>query len=426
MAAETQFTANTGMVTISTANSNLDGTGTLGTVLTAASNGTLVKSITIKAVGSTTALGMVRLFIYDGSNTRLFAEVDIPIVTQSASDECFERYMELDLDLKAGYLIKASTQIGDTFNIIAEGLDWTYYSSDVRPESTNYTANTGNALISTANTNLDGTGTVGTVFTAGSSPTYNGSRVDSIIIKGTTSSTVDGMVRLFINDGSSTTKLFTEIPVPICSPTGTNRSFNHQIDFPGGLNLKAGYRIYASTEKGNSFSVTAEGVDWKYPGSGVNQILSKNYTATSGTATPAAEEILHSYQIAAGTITSGDLLEVYASLLVNNNANTKTFRIYVNTSNSLSGATLLGVNTSTTTVSFVISRFFPVVSDTALECHGGTSTFSSQYNNSTTTSANITVPSVSAGFWVIISGERTNTGDTDTVRWSMVRNWRVS
>ena len=63
MAAETQYTANTGKVLISTANSNLDGTGTLGTVLTAASNGTLIKAITVKAQVNTTE-GMVRLFLF--------------------------------------------------------------------------------------------------------------------------------------------------------------------------------------------------------------------------------------------------------------------------------------------------------------------------------------------------------------------------
>ncbi|MGB3949062.1 MAG: hypothetical protein WBM13_13840 [Bacteroidia bacterium] len=267
MAAETLFTANTGLVTISTANTNLDGTGTLGTVLTAASSGTNVKSVTIKAVGSTTAQGMVRLFVDEGAGAKLIAEVEIPIVTQSSADEGFEIYLPLDLDLQAGAILKASTQIANTFNIIAEGLDWTY-NTNVRPESTNYIANTNSATISVANSNLDGTtGTVVTVFTAGSSATYNGCKIKSIVIKGVTSSTTDGMIRLFIqNTASSVTKLFTEIPVPIVTPTATARSFAHQIDFPdGGFNLQAGYKILATTQNANTFAVTVEGMDWKYP-----------------------------------------------------------------------------------------------------------------------------------------------------------------
>lgn len=266
MAAETLYTANTGLAVISTANSNLDGTGTLGTVLTAAGNGTKVKSVTIKAVGSTTAQGMVRLFVDEGT-ARLIAEIEIPIVTQGSADEGFEIFLPLDLDLQSGAILKASTQIANTFNIIAEGLDWAY-NTGVRPESTNYTANTSASSISVANSNLDGTtGTVVTVYTAGSSATYKGSKIKSIIIKGITSSTSDGMIRLFIqNTGSTVTRLFMEIPVPIVTPTATARSFAHQIDFPDdGFNLQAGYKILATTQNANTFAITVEGMDWAYP-----------------------------------------------------------------------------------------------------------------------------------------------------------------
>ncbi len=81
MAAETQFTANTGFAVIDTANTNLDGTGTIGSVITGASNGTLIKTITVKALDNTTN-GMVRLFIYNGTNKRLISEIEIPPVTR--------------------------------------------------------------------------------------------------------------------------------------------------------------------------------------------------------------------------------------------------------------------------------------------------------------------------------------------------------
>ncbi len=57
-----KYTANTGMATISTANANLDGTGTLATVLTASANGTFIKSVIVEAKG-TVNIGMVRLFV---------------------------------------------------------------------------------------------------------------------------------------------------------------------------------------------------------------------------------------------------------------------------------------------------------------------------------------------------------------------------
>lgn len=125
MASETQYTANTGCVTISTANSNLDGTGTLGAVLTGAANGTLIKSIIIKAQTNTTQ-GMVRLYSNGGGATELIAEIEIPAVTKSGSNPSFETYLEINYALKSGYILKASTQNAETFNVIAEGLDWEY------------------------------------------------------------------------------------------------------------------------------------------------------------------------------------------------------------------------------------------------------------------------------------------------------------
>lgn len=54
-----------GEVQISTANTNRDGTGTLGTVLVAGTSGTRIDKIQITATGTTTA-GMVRLFVTKG------------------------------------------------------------------------------------------------------------------------------------------------------------------------------------------------------------------------------------------------------------------------------------------------------------------------------------------------------------------------
>lgn len=266
MAAETQYTANTGMTSISTANSNLDGTGTLGTVLTASANGTLIKKVFIKATTNTTE-GMIRFFVYNGTTTRLIAEIQVPSVTKSSIDETFEYVVDMDLSLQAGDILKASTEKAETFNLIAEGLDWAYYSSSVRPESTNYTANTGVGLISTANSNLDGTtGSYTTVLTAGASGAgWKGCYIDSITIKAIVSTTADGMVRLFVQDTGSVTKLFTEVAVPIVTKSSTARSFVQQINFPIGFQLQAGFKILASTELSNSFHIMVDAKDWKYP-----------------------------------------------------------------------------------------------------------------------------------------------------------------
>lgn len=260
MAEETQYTANTGMRTISTANSNLDGSGSISeAIITGASNGTIIKTVTIKAIGNTTH-GMVRLFIYDGSNTKLASEIEIPAVTKSSVDPAFEITIPVDYALKSGWSLRASTEKAESFNIIAEGLNWTYYAASVRPESTKYTANTGLATISTANTNLDGTGTLGTILTAAS----NGTQIQTITIKSLVSTTA-GMIRLFLYDGSNT-KLLTEIPVDGITKSATNNSFSRIIDFNGqGFALKSGWILKASTEIGESFNIVAEGLNWEYP-----------------------------------------------------------------------------------------------------------------------------------------------------------------
>lgn len=220
MAAETQYTANTGMVKISTANSNLDGSGTLGTVLTGASNGTLIKTVTVKAT-SNTSQGMVRLFVYDGSNNRLLTEIEVPPITKSSTDPAFETTLRLNYILESGFILKASTQNADSFNIIAEGLDFAYYASSVRPESTNYTANTGVTLITAANSNLDGSGTMGTdifsALTAGVSGSgWKGCCINSINIKAQ-EATTHGLVRIFVQNtgtGAANTFLISEVFIP--------------------------------------------------------------------------------------------------------------------------------------------------------------------------------------------------------------------
>lgn len=111
-------------VQISTANTNRDGTGTLGTVVTAANDGTRIEKITIKATGTTTA-GMVRLFIDNLTNVRLWKEVTIDAITPSGTVEAFSKVIELfgddALDLPSGYILKAGTHNAEAFNVIAEG-----------------------------------------------------------------------------------------------------------------------------------------------------------------------------------------------------------------------------------------------------------------------------------------------------------------
>ncbi len=261
MAEETQYTANTGMQTVSTANPNLDGTGTISNaIITGASSGTLIKTVTIKAQVSTTQ-GVVRLFVYDGTNTKLLTEVEIPAVTKAANDPSYETTIPLNYSLKSGWSLKASTEKAESMNVIAEGLDWTYYASSVRPESSKYTANTGIQTVNTANANLDGTGTISTAIVTGAS---SGTQIKSVTIKSQVTTTA-GMIRLFLYDGTNT-KLLKEIPVMATTKSASAQSFSETVDFENsGFALKSGWSLKASTEKSEAMNVVAEGLDWTYP-----------------------------------------------------------------------------------------------------------------------------------------------------------------
>ena len=119
------LTPQIGMAQISTANTNRDGTGTLGTVVSGGSNGTRIDRVTVAATVTTTA-GMVRLFLYDGTNTRLLAELPVTAITVAASVAGFTQTLAFanGLVLPSGWALKASTHNAETFNVFAFGGDF--------------------------------------------------------------------------------------------------------------------------------------------------------------------------------------------------------------------------------------------------------------------------------------------------------------
>ena len=123
------------------------------------------------------------------------------------------------------------------------------------------TPKNGMAAISVANTGRDGTGTIGTIFSAGAS----GSRIDKIIIKAQGTTTA-GMVRLFIHDGSNA-RLIDEVLVQAITPSATVQSFQvvlaaNQITVELPIILPNGYSLRASTHNAESFNIIAMGGDF--------------------------------------------------------------------------------------------------------------------------------------------------------------------
>lgn len=112
-------------VQISTAESATDGTGTLGTLFTAGSDGSRVILVRAKATGNTTA-GMLRIFVTDGINKRLIDEIEV--TAQPAAGPTIPTWTGQwnlsTVDLASGESMYVSTENAEVFNVFADGADY--------------------------------------------------------------------------------------------------------------------------------------------------------------------------------------------------------------------------------------------------------------------------------------------------------------
>jgi hypothetical protein len=107
-----------GAVNIATANSARDGSGTLGTLITAGTNGIRVDDIYVTATGTTTA-GAVRMFLSNGTTNYLIQEFIVSAVTASATIPAWSLPINnKGLVLQSGWSLKFSTQNAESFNIV--------------------------------------------------------------------------------------------------------------------------------------------------------------------------------------------------------------------------------------------------------------------------------------------------------------------
>lgn len=121
-------TPNIGIGQVSTANTARDGTGTLATIFTAGASGARVDKLDCQAIATTTA-GMLRFFMFDGTNSRLFYELPVGAVTPSGTNPAWRSTMSQDavgqeifpIILEANEQIRVSTNNAETFNVIATG-----------------------------------------------------------------------------------------------------------------------------------------------------------------------------------------------------------------------------------------------------------------------------------------------------------------
>jgi hypothetical protein len=119
-----------GIGQVSVANTNRDGTGDLATIFTAGAAGSRIDRVAVCATGTTTA-GMVRLFLHDGTNARLYCEMQVFPATPSGAVKVFNDTFEavttpdlFPLVLPTGWSLRASTHNAETLNVIAVGGDF--------------------------------------------------------------------------------------------------------------------------------------------------------------------------------------------------------------------------------------------------------------------------------------------------------------
>lgn len=259
------YTSTLGIATISTPNSNLDGSGTIENLLTGGSDGTFVKTILIKALTDSSE-GMIRLFLKKpgGGSFTLIREIYVSPTIKSGRDLSFYCIIPIGIRLAFEDVLGVSTENGDSFNVIAESFDISYISSSIFLGNTSeYITNTGVGSVSVANSNLDGTGTLVKLLTTGGSADYNGCVIRSILIKAQ-ESTTSGMVRLYIQSGSGSKYLFHEVVVPNVTQSSHLVTFQYEAILGGSFCLPPDFSLWASTENAETFSIICEAQDWKY------------------------------------------------------------------------------------------------------------------------------------------------------------------
>ncbi len=111
--------------TISAANTNRDGTGTIVSVFTSGASGSRVDGILIKATGNTT-LGMVRAFKKIGAGSwELWKEFAVSSATPSATVKTFEvSDQDVGEVLKTGVEVGFATHNAETFKVHVNGGDF--------------------------------------------------------------------------------------------------------------------------------------------------------------------------------------------------------------------------------------------------------------------------------------------------------------
>lgn len=122
----------------------------------------------------------------------------------------------------------------------------------------------GVAVVSTANTARDGTGTIATLLAsaAAAADVTGGTRIDFVDIKATATTTA-GMIRLFVStDTGASWRLIREIAVTAITVSASVAAFESLVSINRDLPAGAAFLLGASTHNAEVFHVTGWGSDY--------------------------------------------------------------------------------------------------------------------------------------------------------------------
>lgn len=113
-----------GRASISTANTNTDGTGTITDLIIGHTHGSRVDIIVVQATSNTTQ-GMIRLFTYDGSSWGLVHEEPVSPVNGSAVTPLFRATLRLPaINIGHNQKLGVTTNNAEPFVVTAMAYDY--------------------------------------------------------------------------------------------------------------------------------------------------------------------------------------------------------------------------------------------------------------------------------------------------------------
>jgi hypothetical protein len=122
MATSAQYAATprVGSANLTTQDTSLTAPTTVSTILTAGASGTRIDYIDVQGVATTVA-GLINLFIFDGTNYILWAQVPVIAVTSSTTAPAFQSTLSsnvnanlMPLIIPTGYSLRATTSVAQT------------------------------------------------------------------------------------------------------------------------------------------------------------------------------------------------------------------------------------------------------------------------------------------------------------------------